>query len=398
MAWLARAIGQLGENAGEAHEIGLDWREREARMRGEAQDRQLRALMAPYELQRLMAEVKQMTAPKPAGIITTPSGGTAGITFTPGSGFSSQTLIPGLSKETAKAEIKNYAASVPASHQSYFDALTKSLDYEGTDPQAVVQEADRYAARLGAEGTTRFPKALGTIPYGVSDPNTGVDYWADEQGRLHGPDNGPAPKELQNLYTAAYRGYQQRLQDTYDKLAKTEGFTRAQQERAFDERRRLQAIKAGQDAVLAQNRLADAEGAAKTPSNQGDLLIIENFMQLAFGQQPRGIRGSPQWFERMETISRGSMTDRLVGWEKSLSGGGLLANDARAQVLDQIRMLVKNRVTAATMMSGAYAPGFNYGVPAFPGINFPDETQTPGTNLDQELDKAFGPAKPVGKP
>jgi hypothetical protein len=97
-------------------------------------------------------------------------------------------------------------------------------------------------------------------------------------------------------------------------------------------------------------RLADAETANRDHNNANDLIILENFLQMAFGIQPRGIRGSPAWFENVKQIAGGSWWDRMQGEMARISGGGLLSDDAREQLMTAIRNTVQNRQNAVQGM------------------------------------------------
>jgi hypothetical protein len=384
MSWLARAIGELGSQAGEAHEIGLDWRAREQAMRIAAARERLEQLMGPLRVQQLQEQIRQMGLPVYEGTTETPGGGLGAITLDPKTGMPSvKELRPGMSRESAKKQIQGFAASVAPTHRGFLDALANSLDDPSTDPRAAIQEAEKYAARISEVGVGKgTAKILGSqIPYGVSDPATGVDYAADEKGVLHAGDGSAAPPELQNLYNSAYKGYQQRSKDQYDMLAKREGYAAARQARAFAEQREKLAIKAGSDAVIAQNRLLDSEKAATLNSNAGDIIVLENFMQLMFGQQPRGIRGSPQWFEEMRKMVGGSLGQRAEGWVASVAGKGLLGDEARSELLRLTKILVQNRVQAGASQADMYKPGV--GIPALPGIDFQPAPDTgPGRAND----------------
>ena len=304
-----------------------------------------------------------------------PGGGLAGVTFGPEGKYATQTLIPGMDKDSARRQLRNWRATVPTQHQSYYDALEKSLDEVNTDPMTIVDEGRKYAEKITETVGRGTPKILGTIPYGVSDPQSGIDYYADAQGRLHSPDGGPPPQGMQELYTSAYEAYKQREQDAYDRQERAFGAAAARQQRGFQHQAEMQAKKAGQDAVDAQSRMLDSINRATNPTNAGDIVIVENFMQMSFGRQPRGIRGSPAWFEDMRQMAGGSVAQRIQGWWTSLSGGGLLGNDARREIVETTKVLAKTRVQAALSMANSWSPGV--GVPAMPGVDFPEEAAPP---------------------
>jgi hypothetical protein len=356
----------------------LDWRTREQQNRIARARAQLEELMGPLQIQEIQEQLRQLREPKPAGTVQLPGGGLAGVTFSPEGKYATQTLIPGMDKESARRQLQNWRATVPTQHQSYYDALEKSLDEVNTDPMTIVDEGRKYAEKITETVGRGTPKVLGTIPYGVSDPQSGVDYYADAQGRLHSPDGGPAPQGMQELYTSAYQGYKQREQDAYDRQQRAFGAAFARQARQQRFQMEMQARKAGNDAADAQARMTDAINASKKHTNANDIVILEQFMQLSFGRQPRGIRGSPAWFDEMRQLGGESVAQRVQGWWHSLSGGGLLGDDARAEMVEAVKMLAKTRVQAALAMANSWSPGV--GVPAMPGVDFPEETaRPPGT-------------------
>lgn len=132
MGWIGRSIGQFGADVGTGRDIALDWRAREQDMRLKAAQQKLQELMLPLQLQELQARLREMTQPKPAGIVGTRGGGQAGVTFEPGKGYSMQELEAGGDPENVKAQIEKMKKDAPkefqASIQSHIDAIDAGAD------------------------------------------------------------------------------------------------------------------------------------------------------------------------------------------------------------------------------------------------------------------------------
>jgi hypothetical protein len=142
MSWIARGIGQLGSQAGEAYGIAQDWRARQQEMQIKAAQQKLQEMMLPLQIQEIQARLREQTQPKPAGLVTTRGGGTAGATFTPGTGYSLQTLEAGADPETVKTEIKKLAQSAPQEFRASVLGHADAID-AGADPMKELAGAQK---------------------------------------------------------------------------------------------------------------------------------------------------------------------------------------------------------------------------------------------------------------
>ena len=75
---------------------------------------------------------------------------------------------------------------------------------------------------------------------------------------------------------------------------------------------------------------ADMTGGRGTTS--GDMLIVEGFMQLMFGVDPKALRGSPKMMEML--LKQGGWDDKAIAMMNSAYSGGKLSQDVRNQILE----------------------------------------------------------------
>jgi hypothetical protein len=67
----------------------------------------------------------------------------------------------------------------------------------------------------------------------------------------------------------------------------------------------------------------------------GDMLLIEGYMQLMFGVDPKALRGSPQMQQNL--LKQGGVDDRVIAWFNNVQTGGKLDQNVRQQILDSSR-------------------------------------------------------------
>jgi len=82
----------------------------------------------------------------------------------------------------------------------------------------------------------------------------------------------------------------------------------------------------------------------------GDMMIVEGFMQLMFGVDPKALRGSPKMMEVL--LKQGGWDDRAIASMNSVMTGGKLSQDVRKQILDGATRQVSSWDQAVTA-SGA---------------------------------------------
>jgi hypothetical protein len=78
--------------------------------------------------------------------------------------------------------------------------------------------------------------------------------------------------------------------------------------------------------------VATAELTGGKGTTSGDMLIVEGFMQLMFGVDPKALRGSPKMMEVL--LKQGGWDDRAIAQFNSAYSGGKLSQDVRNQILE----------------------------------------------------------------
>jgi hypothetical protein len=150
MGWLGRGLGSFGAQAGEASEINLDYRAKQQQMQLEAARQKLQELMMPLQMQELQARLKEMTQPKPAGLVGTRGGGQAGVTFEPGKGYSLQTLESGADPEAVKGQIGKMKQGAPKEYQAALQSHIDAID-AGADPMKELDAAQKDMSTSAAK-------------------------------------------------------------------------------------------------------------------------------------------------------------------------------------------------------------------------------------------------------
>jgi hypothetical protein len=62
------------------------------------------------------------------------------------------------------------------------------------------------------------------------------------------------------------------------------------------------------------------------------MLLIEGYMQLMFGVDPKALRGSPQMQQNL--LQQGGVDDKVIAWFNNVQSGGKLDQPVRQQILD----------------------------------------------------------------
>jgi len=356
MGAILSALGHLAEETGSA-----DLYKQELARQQNDPERLNRIAEQQLQLQELRKRIAQSGLPQTKDVITLPDGSTAAVMLDPNTGQPSLKILNKPDTTGYDSLAQNIISTLPQADQARATA-EYTLGKADKGPAGGIAALQSFVAKTPA--STKNPKVLfnGGVPYAAQDPNTGEVYY----------DQATMPKDIAGEFAAAKKSYQDRLDQQQKVMAQRFGEAAAQQARAFQERRDMTAAKAATDAVVAQQRLNDSLDAAKDHTNANDQVILENFMQLSFGIQPRGIRGSPQWFDQMLKTAQGSLGQQWAARIKALEGGGLLTDDARSALIKSIQFLAKNRADAATTMAKTVDPSFQ-----MPQIAMPQGTGEP---------------------
>jgi len=158
MAWLARSIGQFGNDAGEAAGIVQDRRAKQQQMDFAKVKQQLDMLMLPLQIKEIQQRLQQGGQAQPAGTIGTRGGGTAGLTFDRNTGkYSEQQLEGGADPEAVKAKIAGMKTGVSKEFQSAIQSHIDAID-AGADPlkelSGAQKDLESNAIKATPGGTT----------------------------------------------------------------------------------------------------------------------------------------------------------------------------------------------------------------------------------------------------
>lgn len=206
MGWLARGIGELGAQAGEGHEIALDWKLKQQKAELEQKRAQMEQLLLPLQIQEMQARLRKLGMPEQK-FLSTPEGGTSEVDISPeGSISSPKVVIPGGKKslrqryeesndpEERKQLAKQLREETEAtSHRTPLQDLQDDLNRAQTsgDPVAV------QTARTNLENFNKSNAA------GKSGAPT---YWKLRMAALHGdPDAVEALKQDDAMQEARLR-------------------------------------------------------------------------------------------------------------------------------------------------------------------------------------------------
>src|SRR6266850_184009 len=85
----------------------------------------------------------------------------------------------------------------------------------------------------------------------------------------------------------------------------------------------------------------DAELAGGVGNKWGDMLIAEGFMQLMFGVDPKGIRGSPHMMQYL-LEKQGGWDDRAIAEMNNAINGGKMSQEVRKKALEQAQMQIQS--------------------------------------------------------
>lgn len=337
---IGNAIGDFGSQVGEASLINQDYAAKKQEMQMQAARQKLADLMGPLQLQELQQKIKELGQPRAEGIIPTPGGGQSGVTFQGGK-YNTQPLTQGADPKRAKAQIAALIPTAPKEYQGTLQSYMDSID-AGADPLKALDEANKLAGQAAgkeignaSKGRVRFDPEKGIIAdktgneYSIYDPNLPPDLktFVDAERRRKKEEaeqkaTVEARKNAEVLARALTVGQMQEAKKAYDAVLKAA--TRGTAGHSF--------LKTVEDQVEA----ARANGGAGTTS--GDLTLIEGYMQLMFGADPKALRGSPQMQQQL--LQQGGVDDQAIAWWNKVKSGGRLDQAVRDQILDASRTQV----------------------------------------------------------
>jgi hypothetical protein len=153
MGWLGRSIGAFGSQAGEGHDIALDWRAREQDMRMKAAKQKLDELLLPLQIQEIQARLRQMGMPKTERV-GLPGGGTGVFSISPtGEPSDVKTLVPG---EEPPLKQRYESEKDPEKKKKLLQELGE--ESQATSKRSPMQEAQEALMTALASGN---PEAIG---------------------------------------------------------------------------------------------------------------------------------------------------------------------------------------------------------------------------------------------
>jgi hypothetical protein len=108
LGWILRGIGELGAQAGEGHEIALDWKLKQQKAQLEQARAQMEQALLPLQMEEMRARIRKLGQPEQR-FLTTASGGTDVVDIDPASGVGKpRELLPGNPK-SLKEQLENEA-------------------------------------------------------------------------------------------------------------------------------------------------------------------------------------------------------------------------------------------------------------------------------------------------
>jgi hypothetical protein len=334
MSWLGLGLGQFGSDLGVSKDIALDWRARQQQLQRQAWDQKMQEILGPLRVQQIKEELRQSALPQYKGQVDLPGGGTGAMMYDPTKGtVSAPPVVPGMSKEVAKAQVANLAAQAPKEFQGAISALTGQID-AGFDPQSVVNYAN--AALFKALSTQQTQEGKVRFKF---EPEKGVI--TDAQGKPWSVYDPELPPDLQQFVAAE----KQRKDAEFKRKGEDEARRGAQAlSHALAIRDASEALKeygklfdtarrgvAGHTYLKAiRDQVATAAKGGGEGTTAGDRIIADSFMQLMFGPEAKGIRGSTTVMDAM--LRQGGWGDEAIAALNKALSGGRLSQNVRNQI------------------------------------------------------------------
>jgi hypothetical protein len=362
MSWLGRAIGELGSQAGEAHDIALGWRQREQNLLMEKARQKLADLLGPLQLQELQQRIKQMSQPRYEGTVTTPGGGLGAVMLSPSTGQPSlQTLQSGTDRNSVKQRILEMAAKAPTpEYKTNLEQIAKDVDLS-QDPLKELERAESISGQAAGKTPRSWSpvRGVGGLFAGVKSPE-GIDYFSEETI----PD--PQGKALFRSLKDTEARYLKHQQEMY-LLAKA-------REKNQDENKLFSQFIAAKKLLAPIERIEDVGGRAKTyvdnPTGPGDVALLSTFVEAtkpANGfrwtqQEVNLIRGSRGLVEGAQARVQSGFTGILFENEQRKIIGGILqrasqlAKQKKADLMVQLGKMSPDVAAALQMTAGGEVP------------------------------------------
>lgn len=341
LASALQGIGAVGEDAATGKQLASNQRQIDA-------FNNLNLLISKLKLQQLQEQIRQAGLSQSLGFTTGPNGSQVAISRDPNSGeISTKQIVPGYDPEAIQKQAGTMISSLPESFQPIGKGLFDMYASAG-DPQAGVKALGSLAEKVGAPGKKIDYKTEG-------DDITEI---TDAQGKTWDPNDPNLPPELgaivQNYKADSAKKHEQTIEDEARKTA--EAINRAIKVGDASELRKNQAavLKTAQRGIsghtffkTVQAQVENAERTGGQGTTAGDMLIVESFMQLMFGIDPKALRGSPKMMETM--MKQGGVDDRVIGYYNTLLTGGKLSQDVRNEMLDDAKEQLNSWDSAVTM-------------------------------------------------
>lgn len=338
MGWLgvARGLGDTGAQVGQGYDIAQNWRQREQQMAIEAARQKLADLMGPLQLEEIKQRIAAMNQPKYEGMYGTPGGGTSAAFWTPGqTGISSQVLTPGADKNSIKQRITAMAQTAPKEYQSAIQDIAESID-EGEDPLKALDKAQTLMGQAAGKQSSADQKTRFKL-----DMKNGIV--SDKDGKEWSIYDPQLPDDLKQLVASAKKREGEedakKALDEANKFAQTTARMLQmadvrEQQKAYDATLKVanRGVAGHSFLKTVQDQVARAGANGGQGTTSGDLLLIEGYMQLMFGVDPKALRGSPQM--QAQLLKQGGVDDRVAAWFQNVRSGGKLDQSVRQEILD----------------------------------------------------------------
>lgn len=216
-------------------------------------------------------------------------------------------------------------------------AVQPTVDYylSQGDPEKAYQVVSQFAERI-AERPPKETKVITTA-------GTGIPYEVmDENGRTWRISDPDLPDNLRSMVKDYITAHKEGLEQsaTIEARKNAEMLERAIKvgDAAEARKQRDQIFKTAQRGVAGHSFLktvsqevAEADLTGGKGTTAGDMMIVEGFMQLMFGVDPKALRGSPKMMEVL--LKQGGWDDRTIAMFNSAMTGGKLSQDVRNQIL-----------------------------------------------------------------
>jgi hypothetical protein len=338
---LFQSFGDLGSQYGQAKMDAAEFRLKQFIEQLRAQQGQAGLAESQERLRRLKLEPDTPEAALNARIeAIRKQAGSMGFTL----GESDYRKLLGLSeppvdRNAVKAQIAEMAKAAPEQMREPIAMLSREIDLlpPGADPLPVLEKAQSLFAQAdkAANKTIDIKTVPGTSePWKITD-RTGKD-WNVNDPNLPADLKG----ELSSFASAQATGEKKKAIDEARRSAIAEARAMRMldaREQQKEEGKLLDVARRGIAGhtylkAVAQEVSAAEQTPGMTGTTSGDRVIAEGFMQLMFGPEAKGIRGSTAVMDSM--LQQGGWTDQGIAKLNNALSGGRLSQDVRKQILE----------------------------------------------------------------